>query len=471
MSHEIRTPFNGVVGMNEILPKTDLDDHQRHCALTIHQSAESLLTIINDILDFSKIEAGKLSLQPYAFDLAILDMDMPSVSGLDVARTIEADPKLRNTRRILLSSIGDIESSETLRAAGIARTVIKPVRQGDLQACVSDVLAGASHRPLADAAAPSRPSTRGALPDRSGARILVAEDNAVNQLVARAMLKSLGFACDIVEDGGAAVDAWNGGRYDLILMDCHMPWVDGFEATRRIRAAEHGHGRHTPIIALTANAIVGDREACLSAGMDDYLSKPYTAQGLAEKLTRWLGPATAGATPANVVTPQPPGPHRAARTQRLQDAPALQDVLLAPLGWRSLNVPVALASRSPAVLRTSPSTNTSDRPARCAWPCATRSPVAVARKFTLSSTVVAPFEAGSSDFALMPIVASSSDITAPPWATCQLFISSGRTASPTVTDPGVSDNFLRPSNSAKGIWMSNPPAMLIWPRSRRRPGS
>jgi len=117
--------------------------------------------------------------------------------------------------------------------------------------------------------------------------VLVAEDNAINQLVAARLLQSLGYVVDMVENGQQAVEAVRQGTYDLVLMDCHMPEMDGFELVAEIRRREHGSGAHLPIIAMTADAMKGDRERCLAAGMDDYLAKPVRAQTLLEVLERW----------------------------------------------------------------------------------------------------------------------------------------------------------------------------------------
>ncbi len=148
------------------------------------------------------------------------------------------------------------------------------------------------HRPPAAPGPPRRPRpSRPAppAPARPAVGVLVAEDNDVNQMVVGEMLRRLGYAHDVVADGRAAVDAAAAGGYDLVLMDCQMPVMDGFEATAAIRAAEAAAAA-VPVVALTANAIKGDRERCLAAGMDDYLSKPIDPADLAGKLARWLPP-------------------------------------------------------------------------------------------------------------------------------------------------------------------------------------
>jgi two-component system sensor histidine kinase/response regulator len=526
MSHEIRTPFNGVLGMKEILLKSDLDDHQRRCVMAIGDSADALLTIINDILDFSKIEAGRLAINEHEFDLrellevvagqfagraqdkglellcvvprgvpsscrgdsgrlrqvlinlmgnaikftaagevrlevsvlsdagdgramlrfavndsgigipasvqrhifeaftqadesterrfggtglglaicaklvammggaihvdsrpdegacfwftlplevltvaapteridpaalgrvagrrvlvvddnrinreicvdqlsglplrvdcvdsaasalaalhaavgagdpyglAILDMKMPGMSGVDLARTMTAIDSLAGTKRILLSSVADSLDTATLTEIGIVRRIPKPVRMTELQGAVMALLSGEP--------APARPIKPRAVRQRFSGHVLVAEDNPVNQLVIRTMLHGLGLTCDVRSDGRVAVEAWADGDYDVVLMDCQMPEMNGFEATRRIREAEQHRGRwRVPIIAVTANAILGDREACIDAGMDDYLSKPYSECGLVQVLERWLvAEAVRSARGANASSPDDDG--------------------------------------------------------------------------------------------------------------------------------------------------------------------
>ncbi len=132
---------------------------------------------------------------------------------------------------------------------------------------------------------------------RYGAHILVAEDNPINQMVVQASLTKLGCKVDLVATGTEAYRAAVAGAYDLIFMDCHMPELDGYEATRRIRASEQALGRRTPILALTAGALNEDRERCLAAGMDEHLSKPLTRVALTAALDQWLSPA-GSATPA-----------------------------------------------------------------------------------------------------------------------------------------------------------------------------
>ena len=219
------------------------------------------------------------------YDAAILDMHMPEMDGMQLARVIKAEPSLAGLPLIMLTSIGQYGDVEAARQAGIAAYMSKPARQSELYNCLVTVLTGAD-QPSAKNAQPDRQTPTFLQSDTGQIRILLGEDNPVNQEVARGMLELLGHQVDIVETGRKAVEAVGQTSYDLILMDCQMPDLDGFEATQMIRNSEQ---RHIPIIALTANALEGDREHCLAAGMDDYLSKPFRQDQLRDMLNRWLG--------------------------------------------------------------------------------------------------------------------------------------------------------------------------------------
>ena len=237
------------------------------------------------------------------FDLAILDMQMPRMDGLELGRTITSDSALAATRLVLLTSIGLRGHAEKAKQAGIAAYLTKPVHRSQLYDCLT-VLLG-DPQPLA-----SEPGARGSdvLVTRhtlkeaaiaARARILIAEDNIVNQKVAVRQLEKLGYRADVVANGLEVVDAVSRVSYAAVLMDCHMPELDGFDATAQIRTWEAAQGdRRVPIIAMTADAMQGDREKCLKAGMDDYLAKPVKLEGLEAVLARWVpSPSSSAATP------------------------------------------------------------------------------------------------------------------------------------------------------------------------------
>ncbi len=211
------------------------------------------------------------------YRLAVLDARMPSVGGVELAAAIKADPALRSLRLLLLSASGDGRAAA--RQAGIDGFVSKPVGRRRLHAEMTRILA-ATLAPL-DAVNPARER----VPRWSGCRVLVAEDNEVNRLVATRMLERRGFQVELAVNGREALAKHFSDRYDAIFMDCQMPAMDGYEATGEIRRRE-GADRHTPIIAMTAHAMTGDRERCLRAGMDDYVSKPVRAELLDEVLAR-----------------------------------------------------------------------------------------------------------------------------------------------------------------------------------------
>jgi PAS domain S-box-containing protein len=213
------------------------------------------------------------------FDVALLDHQMPDMDGAELGRQINSDEALKVTRLVLLTSSGQTEDRRYFEQLGFAGYLIKPVIRSDLVDTLSVVLAcdSTSWHNLTHPIV-----TPGLLKDRRGRdtrRILVAEDDAVNRRVALGLLERMGYTADAVENGHQAIAAWSQGRYDLILMDCQMPKLDGYAATREIRRLE-GDKQHIPIIALTANAMPDAKANCRAAGMDDYVAKPFTGSVL-----------------------------------------------------------------------------------------------------------------------------------------------------------------------------------------------
>ena len=222
------------------------------------------------------------------FDLVVTDMVMPRINGVVLSRLIKCDKEIADTRIIVLTSMANRLDTGTMRVVGIDACLTKPVKQSALFDAIANALGGA----MSDLAAPQASAPQASAPRvaavemRPHLRILVAEDNPVNQKLAVRQLQKLGFHADTVGNGIEAVEAVQRVPYDLVLMDCQMPEMDGFEATRAIRSVEQG--TRTPIVALTANALEGDRERCIAAGMDDYLSKPVIESELQSVLARWL---------------------------------------------------------------------------------------------------------------------------------------------------------------------------------------
>lgn len=229
------------------------------------------------------------------YDVVILDRHMPGMDGLTLARTIKANPATAGVPLIMLISVGVSGDTETAHQVGIAAYLNKPVRQSDLYDCLITLLPP-------PASVLSSQSQIGQRSSASAVRLLLVEDNPVNQEVAQAILELLGYQVDLATTGKEALSATSQTSYSLILMDCQMPEMDGYEATRIIRereqqssalpSAEHSTPNtalpRLPIIAMTANAMTGDRERCLAAGMDDYFSKPFTQEKLAAITTKWL---------------------------------------------------------------------------------------------------------------------------------------------------------------------------------------
>ncbi len=219
------------------------------------------------------------------FELVLVDQAMPDVDGLEFAQKLRAEPELASTPLVLLSSMLESGDSARLSAMGFAACLNKPVREQRLLECIRTVLCGAAatHEEAPKAPPPALPVTDASLA-RTGLRrrpsVLLAEDNPVNRRVAVRMLESLGYAVDVASNGAEAVEALTQREYLLVFMDCHMPVLDGLEATRRVRALEPGLGRRHRIVALTASAMEDDERRCLEAGMDAYISKPFKSADL-----------------------------------------------------------------------------------------------------------------------------------------------------------------------------------------------
>jgi signal transduction histidine kinase/ligand-binding sensor domain-containing protein/DNA-binding response OmpR family regulator len=225
------------------------------------------------------------SARPGEFHLAVIDYMMPGCDGFELGRRIAGDARFHGIRLVLLTSAGRARGAEEFAELGFAGYLLKPVTHRELRECLSRVLSvDASHWHERTQPIVVGKRSRDRLKER---RILLAEDNLVNQKVARGTLEKLGYKVDIAANGAEAVAAWDTGRYHLILMDCQMPVMDGYRAASEIRAREAGRSR-IPIVALTADAMNGAQERCLDAGMDDYLTKPLNRDRLAESIDRHL---------------------------------------------------------------------------------------------------------------------------------------------------------------------------------------
>ena len=256
-----------------------------------HTVVESAIAALSELTRAA--EAGQ------RYDLVLLDHQMPEIDGLDLARTICCTPSLGRPALVLLTSQDERPTPEQMREIGLAASEFKPIPEQRLHTIMQ--------RAIGNAALPVEPlpveppaATEAASPAPAAPRILVAEDNPVNQKVALRFLKTLGYPATLVANGREALVALRHDSYDLVFMDVQMPVLDGLEATRAIRqaqaAGDHGFGRNLRIVAMTANALSGDREVCLSAGMDDYVSKPLTPGSLHAILEKYVrsSSATAG---------------------------------------------------------------------------------------------------------------------------------------------------------------------------------
>ena len=252
------------------------------------------------------------------FQIVLCDWQMPVMDGKTLCEKIKADPELASTSIILLTSVGMTNKAEELEQIGFDAQLIKPVRQRDLYATINSVLnkevTPQKHVPVSLIVI----NTTAEKP-KVGGYILLAEDNVINQKLASHILERIGYRAEIVNNGREAVQAYIEKPYDLILMDVQMPELDGFGATEEIRDYEQKHGGHLPIIALTAGALVGDRERCLASGMDGYVSKPFKPDELQAEVVRWA------TLPA--INPAPLSDLRALSSTQSKDSNIINDIL------------------------------------------------------------------------------------------------------------------------------------------------
>jgi signal transduction histidine kinase/ActR/RegA family two-component response regulator len=355
VSHELRTPLNGILGMTQVMLSQAPLEHVRAQLDVVARSARHLRTLIDDLIDLSRANDGPLAIhnEPYALATAIHDvvqvqelsarekglqfhvllpLDLPTLVSGDVVRVKQvlhnlignaikyttdgrvmlevkaAEQQLRFTVRdtgpgiapdwvpLIFNAFEHYGDRKGRGGLGLGLSISRNIARsmgGDVtwEAGVpsGSVFVFTTDAPVvaADAQAQSRARRR-----RFDGRVLLVEDNLVNADVARALMISLGFEVELAGDGHEALSRLSQSQFDLVLMDCEMPQLDGYEATRRWRTIEqqYGDGRHVPIVALTANAVAGDRERCLEFGMDDYIAKPFEVSELEATLSRVLPP-------------------------------------------------------------------------------------------------------------------------------------------------------------------------------------
>jgi CheY-like chemotaxis protein/anti-sigma regulatory factor (Ser/Thr protein kinase) len=248
------------------------------------------------------------------FDAVLVDLHMPpGMDGATFGKQVRSDPRCRSTALVVLTATGVRGEAAELAALGFDGYLLKPIG-GDL---LARALVAALHRAAGPPGAAlvtrhsvsdkeARPTSELRFPPQT--RLLLVEDTEVNQAVARRFLERAGATVVVADNGRIALEKLVAQPFDLILMDCQMPEMDGFEATKQIRALEAGTDRHIPILAMTAHAMVGDRARCLAAGMDDYLTKPISRDELVGGVTQWLPPKEAGALPAQALSAPLPMP-------------------------------------------------------------------------------------------------------------------------------------------------------------------
>ncbi|WP_394242217.1 response regulator [Vibrio astriarenae] len=221
-----------------------------------------------------------------AFDIAILDYQMPELDGIELSKQILADNQLKTTRLVMFSSVAQRGDAKIMQAAGFSGYLTKPMQQSDLMGVLEKVSGLTEDSPKETFVTKHTPSTK----TQFNARVLVVDDVTTNQIVLQSLLKKHGISVDKAKSGVEALAALRSqAEYDLVFMDCLMPEMDGYEATQEIRNTDNVNINHSiPVIAMTANAMQGDRDKCIAAGMDDYLTKPINKKALSDALDKWL---------------------------------------------------------------------------------------------------------------------------------------------------------------------------------------
>ena len=296
------------------------------------------------------------------FDVAIIDVSMPVMGGVALVHAIKADASLAQLKIIMVTSFDTVDDIRLARELGVGRCLNKPIRGTDLHVCVAAAIgvATANATQYTDTSIiPTVVCPTTSLANAT-ARVLLAEDNLINQEIALAMLEDTGYRVTVVENGLQALSALANGAFDVVLMDCQMPEMDGFEATRVLRRQEIETGRtRMPVIALTANAISGDKKRCLEAGMDDYVSKPVRRDVLLATIAHWAHPSTiVGNSPritddAPLAAPSATGTAtidpKALQTLRELQRPGRPDLLTRVIDLFALDAPRLLAAMRDAV--------------------------------------------------------------------------------------------------------------------------
>ena len=272
------------------LPATQLK-RARICLIDNNEANRTLLRNYTNHWSMESVEANNASAalallrndveKGESYDIAIIDREMPEIDGMDLGKTLKADPQLASIKLVLMNPMVNRADSETIRRIGFSAHLTKPIRYHQLQQCLLNVMRRSEVSPVNKPQLEFEATVTG-----PALRLLLADDNLVNQKVAVRMLEKLGYQVDIAPNGREAVEAATHYSYSAILMDCLMPEMDGFEATCQIKKLQGSSS--PPIIAMTANTMQGDREKCLAAGMDAFLSKPVKVEELKAILEKWI---------------------------------------------------------------------------------------------------------------------------------------------------------------------------------------